>query len=259
MKGLKRVLSTAYALVAYVAFLGSFTALVLASTGLLPALVPPVDGPPRQGVAPALAVDLALVLAFGVQHTVMARDEFKRLLMRIVPAHLERSTFVLASALCAAAIAFWWAPVGGDVWAVQGGTGLALAVQGIALAGFGLVVVASFGFDHFGLFGLKQGGRPVFRTPALYRLVRHPMMLGVLVGVWAAPHMTLGHVVFAASLTAYILVGVQFEERSLLRELGESYARYRSEVPMLLPWPRPSREKAPEGNRVPEAAARDGL
>ncbi len=237
---MKRVLSTAYALVAYVAFLGSFGALVLASTGLLQAIVPAVDGPPRQGVAPALAVDLALVLAFGVQHTVMAREGFKRRLTRIVPEHLERSTFVLVSALCAEAIAFCWAPIGGNVWAVQGGTSLALAVQGIALAGFGLVVVASFAFDHFGLFGLRQGGRPAFRTPALYRVVRHPMMLGVLVGVWAAPHMTIGHVVFGASLTAYIIVGVHFEERSLLRELGESYARYRAEVPMLLPWPRPS-------------------
>jgi protein-S-isoprenylcysteine O-methyltransferase Ste14 len=253
---MKTVLSTAYALVAYVAFLGSFTALVLASTGLLPALVPAVDGPPRQGMELALAVDVALVLAFGVQHTVMAREGFKRHLTRVVPEHLERSTFVLASALCTAAIAFWWAPIGGDVWDVKRGTGLALAVQGIALAGFGLVVVASFAFDHFGLFGLKQGGRPAFRTPGLYRVVRHPMMLGFLVGVWAAPHMTVGHVVFAASLTAYILVGVHFEERSLLRELGESYARYRTEVPMLLPWPRPSREEAGSDNLIPGPAAR---
>jgi protein-S-isoprenylcysteine O-methyltransferase Ste14 len=237
---MKRILSTAYALVAYVAFLGSFAALVIASTGLLPAIVPAVDGPPRQGAGLALAVDLALVLAFGVQHSVMAREGFKRRLTRVVPPHLERSTFVLVSAVCTAAIAFCWAPVGGDVWTVQGGTSLALALQGVALAGFGLVVVASFAFDHFGLFGLAQGGRPAFRTPALYRVVRHPMMLGILVGVWAAPHMTIGHAVFGASMTAYILVGVHFEERSLLRELGESYARYRAEVPMLLPWPRPS-------------------
>jgi protein-S-isoprenylcysteine O-methyltransferase Ste14 len=237
---MKRVISTAYALVAYVAFLASFNALVLASTGLTPAIVPAIDGPPRQSAGPALAIDLALVLAFGIQHTVMAREGFKRWLTRVVPQHLERSTFVLVSALCVAAIALWWAPIGGDAWALPSGTGPALFVQGIALAGYGLVVVASFGFDHFGLFGLKQSGRPAFRTPALYRVVRHPMMLGVLVGVWAAPRMTVGHVVFAASLTAYILVGVRFEERSLSRELGESYARYRSEVPMLLPWPRPS-------------------
>jgi protein-S-isoprenylcysteine O-methyltransferase Ste14 len=236
---MKTVLSTTYALVAYVAFLASFAALVLASTGLMPAIVPAVDGAPRPGVGPALTVDLALVLAFGVQHTVMARAGFKRLLTRVVPPRLERSTFVFVSAVFAAAIAFGWAPIGGDVWAVPGG-GLALAVQGLALAGFGLVVLASFAFDHFGLFGLRQDGPPAFQTPALYRLVRHPMMLGVLVGVWAAPRMTIGHLVFAASLTAYVIVGVHFEERSLMRELGESYARYRTEVPMLLPWPRPA-------------------
>jgi methanethiol S-methyltransferase len=254
--GMKRVLSTAYALVAYVAFLASFAALVLASTGLLPAIVPAVDGQPHQGSGLALAVDLLLVLAFGVQHTVMARGGFKRLLTRIVPEHLERSTFVLASSLCAAAIAFWWAPIGGDAWAVPNGAG-ALAVQGLALFGFGLVVVASYAFDHFGLFGLKQAGRPAFRTPPLYRVVRHPMMLGFLIGVWAAPHMTIGHVVFAASLSAYVLVGVHFEERSLLRELGESYVRYRAEVPMLLPWPRPSGARAPSATLVPGAAAHE--
>jgi protein-S-isoprenylcysteine O-methyltransferase Ste14 len=251
---MKRVLYTGYALAAYVAFLGSFGALVLASTGLFPAIVPAVDATARQGAAPALAVDLALVLAFGVQHSVMAREGFKRLLTRTLPVHLERSTFVLASALCTAAMAFWWAPIGGDVWALDVHTGVALAVQGIAFAGFGLTFVASFAFDHFGLFGLKQGGRPAFRTPALYRLVRHPMMLGILVGVWAAPRMTIGHVVFAASLTAYVLVGVHFEERSLLRELGESYARYRAEVPLLLPWPRPSQTKGSSAGATHDVA-----
>jgi protein-S-isoprenylcysteine O-methyltransferase Ste14 len=248
---MNRVFSTAYALFAYVLFLASFIALELASTGLLPAIVPAVDAPARQGQALALALDLALVLAFGVQHTVMARVGFKRVLTRVVPPHLERSTFVLASALCTAAIAFGWAPIAGDAWTLEGVAGV--AVQGIALAGWGLVVLASFAFDHFGLFGLTQGGAPAFRTPGLYRVVRHPMMLGVLIGVWAAPHMTVGHVVFAASFSAYILVGVHFEERSLLRELGESYARYRSEVPMLLPWPRPSRVSA-----APDRASASG-
>jgi protein-S-isoprenylcysteine O-methyltransferase Ste14 len=243
---MKRVFSTAYALVAYFGFVGSFTALQLASMGLLPAVVPPVDGPPRQGPGAALAIDLALVLGFGVQHTVMARAGFKRLLTRIVPGHLERSTFVLASSLFTAAIVFLWAPIGGDAWVVRG-TGFALATQGLAMAGFGLALAASFAFDHFGLFGLKQEGRPAFRTPGLYRIVRHPLMLGILIGIWAAPRMSVGHVVFAASLTVYILVGVRFEERSLLRDLGETYARYRSEVPMLLPWPRPSRAKSTSG------------
>jgi methanethiol S-methyltransferase len=248
--GMKKVIYNGYALVAYVAFLASFTALVLASTGLLPAIVRGVDALPRQGGGAALAVDLALVLAFGVQHSVMAREGFKRALTRVVPEPLERSTFVLVSALFTAAIALGWAPIGGDVWAMSADGGVAFAVQGVAVAGFGLVVVASFAIDHFGLFGLKQGGGAAFRAPAIYRVVRHPMMLGILIGVWAAPRMTIGHLVFAASMTGYILVGVHFEERSLLRELGESYARYRAEVPMLLPWPRPSRAKGASDGEV---------
>ncbi len=154
---MKTVLSTAYALVAYVAFLGSFAALVLASTGLMPTLVPAVDGPPRLGAALALAVDLALVVVFGIQHSVMAREGFKRSLVRVLPKRLERSTFVLVSALCTAAIAFGWSPIGGDVWTLHGPA--TLAVQGLALAGYGLVVLASFAIDHFGLFGLRRGGR----------------------------------------------------------------------------------------------------
>jgi methanethiol S-methyltransferase len=241
---MKRLLSIAYALVAYLAFLGTFGALVLASTGVWPAMIPAVDGPPHLAAPLAVAIDLGLVLAFGVQHSVMARPGFKRLLTRVVPRSVERSTYVLVSAICVGAIAWFWAPIAGDVWMVDGK--LALIVQGLAFAGFGLTVVASYAFDHFELFGLKQmtDGRPEFRTPSLYRVVRHPMMLGILVGVWAAPHLTIGHVVFAASMTAYIVVGVYFEERGLLRDFGERYAAYRTQVPALLPWPRPSAASA---------------
>lgn len=233
---MKDLVARAYAVVAYLAFVLSFTALVLASTGLAPGLVPSIDAPPRLGAAAAAAWDVALVLAFGVQHTVMARPGFKR----FVPPKLERSTFVLASAVLVAAIAFAWAPIGGDVWSVGDRTGLALAVQAVAVGGFGLALVASFAFDHFALFGLTLGKAPAFATPPLYRVVRHPMMLGILIGIWAAPRLTLGHLVFALALTAYVIVGVRFEERSLLRELGERYASYQAEVPMLLPWPRPA-------------------
>jgi protein-S-isoprenylcysteine O-methyltransferase Ste14 len=236
---MKRLLSIAYALVAYMAFLGSFGALVLAATGVWPAMIQAVDAPPHLAASLAVAIDLGLVLAFGVQHSVMARPGFKRLLTRVVPLHLERSTFVLVSAICAGAIAYCWAPIAGDLWVTEGK--IAVVVQALAFAGFGLAVLASYAFDHFELFGLKQvSDRPEFRVPALYRVVRHPMMLGILVGVWAAPHMTIGHVVFAASMTAYIVIGVHFEERGLQRDFGQRYATYRAEVPMLLPWPRPS-------------------
>jgi protein-S-isoprenylcysteine O-methyltransferase Ste14 len=237
---MKRLFSVAYALVAYIAFVVSLGALVLASTGEAPAMVPAVDGPPQLPTPLALLIDVGLVLAFGVQHTVMARAGWKRLLARVLPPRLERSTFVLASAVCVGALGCFWAPIAGDLWALDGTP--ALLVQALSFAGFGLALAASFAFDHLALFGLRRGpDRPAFRIPPLYRLVRHPMMLGILVNVLAAPHMTMGHVVFAASLTAYILIGVRFEERGLLRDFGERYAAYRAEVPSLLPWPRPSR------------------
>jgi protein-S-isoprenylcysteine O-methyltransferase Ste14 len=236
---MKVLVARAYALFAYLAFSLTFTALVLASTGLVPSIVPAVDGAPRVGAGLALVIDVGLVLAFAVQHSVMARPGFKRLL----PQRLERSTYVLASAVVTGAIAFGWAPIGGDVWRIGGGP--ALAVQALAMGGFGLTLVASFAFDHLALFGLTLGKPPAFATPPLYRVVRHPMMLGVMIGVWAAPHMTLGHVVFAVTMTGYIIVGIRFEERSLLRELGDRYARYCQEVPMLLPWPRPRAHQRP--------------
>jgi protein-S-isoprenylcysteine O-methyltransferase Ste14 len=233
---MNEILSPAYALVAYLAFVGSFVALVLASMGLAPALVPALDGAPRCGAPLAIAIDLGLVLLFGVQHSVMARAGFKRAFARVLPPRFERSTYVLVSAACVSAIAFGWAPIGGDLWAAPG-AGARFALQGLSLAGWGLALASSYAIDHFELFGLKRAARSVFRTPGPYRIVRHPMMLGILVGVWAAPRMTGGHAVFAASMTAYILVGVHFEERALLRDLGERYVRYRAEVPMLVPWP----------------------
>jgi protein-S-isoprenylcysteine O-methyltransferase Ste14 len=248
---MSRIASTQYTLAAYLIFAGSFGALVLASTGLWPALVPPVDSAPRCGAPLALAVDAALVLLFGVQHSVMARAGFKRAFARVLPSQVERSTFVLASAACVWAIALEWAPIGGDVWAARTAAA-GFALQGLSLAGWSLMLAASFAIDHFELFGLKRpADRPIFRTPALYRIVRHPMMLGFVVGVWATPHMTVGHAVFAASMTAYVLVGVHFEERALLRELGDRYAQYRAEVPMLVPWPRGRRAgKAPSLGRL---------
>ena len=123
------------------------------------------------------------------------------------------------------------------------------AVRMVAVGGFAFAGLASFAFDHFELFGLREGRGTQFRIPALYRIVRHPMMLGMLIGFWAAPRMTFGHLLFAVGLTAYILVGVRFEERELVRTFGDDYVRYQASVPSLLPWPRPSkpvRERALE-------------
>lgn len=221
-----------YRVFGYLAFLVTFSALILAATGL--GLVPPIARPQSLPTAAAVALDLALVFFLGLQHTVMARPAFKRR----VPARTERTTFVVASSACVAAIAFGWAPIDGDVWLLHGPA--AWSMTALAFAGFGLAAASTFAFDHGDLFGLREPRTvtPTFAVPALYRLVRHPMMLGMLVGFWATPHMTVGHALFAAALTAYILVGVRYEERDLLRTFGDDYARYKERVPSLLPWPR---------------------
>jgi protein-S-isoprenylcysteine O-methyltransferase Ste14 len=219
----------------YLTFVASFTALMFAATGL--GIVLPLDRPKTLPLTTALAIDVGLVLLFGVQHTVMARPSFKRAIARVLPKSAERTTFVVASSVCVGAIAFAWSPIEGDVWRLAGPA--AIVVSGIAFAGFGLAGASTFAFDHLALFGLRDARDAAFAVPLLYRIVRHPMMLGMLIGFWAAPHMTVGHAVFAAVLTAYILVGVGYEERDLLRTLGEDYARYQATVPSLLPWPRP--------------------
>jgi protein-S-isoprenylcysteine O-methyltransferase Ste14 len=245
---MRKVLSLAFAAFCYLVFLVSFAGLALFTVGLGGGLVPKLDGAVGRAAPMSIAVDLGLVLLFGVQHSVMARPVFKRTLARFVPDHLERSMFVLASALCLMAVVAFWAPVGGTLWKIESASA-AMALQGVALLGYALTVFASFAFNHFELFGLSQAwnfsrGReaaaPEFRLPPLYRLVRHPMMLGILIGVWTTPTMTASHLILAAAMTLYIRVGVHFEERDLVRHFGDRYLRYRAEVPALLPWPRPA-------------------
>jgi protein-S-isoprenylcysteine O-methyltransferase Ste14 len=181
---------------------------------------------------------------FAVPHSVMARRGFKRWWTRFVPAAAERSTYVLVSSLLLALLFWQWRPLPGVVWEVTRPAGRA-ALWALFGAGWGLAVWSTFLTDHFDLFGLRQAfgharGRPPaavgFKAPALYRLVRHPLMLGFLVAFWATPRMTAGHLLFACASTAYILAAVRLEERDLLRAHGEAYRQYQRRVGMLLPW-----------------------
>jgi protein-S-isoprenylcysteine O-methyltransferase Ste14 len=156
---------------------------------------------------------------------------------------VERSTFVLATSLCVALLIVGWAPLSGELWHTKNPIAVAL-LWSVCIGGWLLLLLSTFLIDHFELFGLKQAllrarrVEPVeiaFKTPALYRVVRHPMMLGFLLGFWATPHMTSSHFALATGMTLYILVGISFEERDLLRRFGESYRRYQQSVPMLLP------------------------
>ncbi|MDZ3823145.1 MAG: isoprenylcysteine carboxylmethyltransferase family protein [Pseudoxanthomonas sp.] len=237
----KRMLYFAYGLACYAIFLATFLYAVAFVGGFL---VPTrLDGPPAGPVGTAVAIDLALLAAFALQHSIMARRWFKQRWTRIVPPVLERSTYVLFASL-ALVLLFWqWRPIGIEVWHVEAPLARAALWTAFA-AGWALVLAVTFLIDHFDLFGLRQvwlhlRGRPCapvpFRTPLPYRLVRHPLYLGFLLAFWATPSMTLAHLLFALATTAYILVAIRLEERDLLAEHGAAYAAWRARVPMLLP------------------------
>lgn len=236
--------SWAYAILGYLSFLATIGYLIgfLADLGV-PKSVDRGAGP----LGPALAVDLALVALFGLQHSVMARPGFKRRLAALLPAPLERSTFVLASGLVLALLYWFWRPIPAILWEVGSPAGRTAIWTVYALA-WAVAILATFVLSHPWLFGLSQVAAwrrgeeeaPLdLRTPGLYRLVRHPMTAGLIVAFWATPRMTAGHLILAIGMTVYCLIGTWFEERDLLRILGERYRAYRRRVPSLLPWPRP--------------------
>ena len=194
----------------------------------------------------AVAVNLLLIGLFAVQHTVMARPAFKQRWKEILPEPIERSTFVL----CASAILlflYWqWQPIPAIVWDIRP-PALRTVVVGVSLAGWALLFISSFLIDHFDLFGLRQVTlqlrgkdytQPRFVERSVYKMIRHPLMTGVLLGIWAAPTMTVGHLVLALGLTGYILVGVMFEERDLIRAHGAAYEAYRRRTRKFFPIPK---------------------
>ena len=237
---MSRVLTLGYGALSYAIFFVTF----LYAIGFLGNVLVPksLDSPATDPWQTALAIDLALLSLFAVQHSVMARPRFKRVITRVIPEAVERSTYVLASSL-ALILLFWqWRPLGGVIWDVQYEVGRAALYGGFAF-GWLLVLVTTFVINHFDLFGLRQTwrafrGQPqaglTFVTPVLYRIVRHPLYVGWLFAFWSTPIMTVTHLLFALVTTAYILVAIQLEEHDLMRAHPE-YAEYRRQVPMLVP------------------------
>ena len=196
-------------------------------------------------LAGSLLADAVLLLVFAIPHSVMARPAFKREWTRIVPPAIERSTYVLIASLLLILVFRQWRPIPADAWSLEAPV-LRAILQACGWIGWGTVLVSTFLIDHFDLFGLRQvwlnlQGRPItpasFRTPALYRYCRHPIMLGFIVAFWATPDMSVGHLVFAVATTGYILVAVQLEERDLARLHGAQYEEYRRKTSMILPLP----------------------
>ncbi|KAA9133538.1 isoprenylcysteine carboxylmethyltransferase family protein [Marinihelvus fidelis] len=237
---MKRSLILVYGVLSYVIFFATF----LYAVGFVGNYLVPVsiDGPPQVPLTQALLINLGLLTLFAVQHSLMARPFFKRWLTRYVPRAAERSTFVLASSLALIVLFIFWQPMGGVVWHVENQVARC-TLHTISILGYGIVFVSTFLINHFDLFGLRQvwlnwrkrEETPLeFGTPWLYRLVRHPLYLGFMIAFWAAPTMTIAHLVFALGCTGYILGAIQLEERDLA-DAHPEYRDYRRRVPMLIP------------------------
>lgn len=238
---LKRVLFFAYGTFSYLIFFGTF----LYAIGFIGNFGVPrtLDGAATGPLAISFAIDAALLTLFAVQHSVMARKWFKEWWTRIVPKQIERSTYVLFSSLALILLFVLWRPLGGTVWSVEDPAGR-FVLRSLFAFGWGLVLFSTFLINHFDLFGLRQVWRNLlgqpqgglrFTTPGPYKIVRHPLYVGWLFAFWMTPVMTAAHLLFSIATTAYILLAIQFEERDLVREHGETYEKYRQSVPMLIP------------------------
>jgi protein-S-isoprenylcysteine O-methyltransferase Ste14 len=239
-RSMNRYLAVVYGTLCYILFLVVFLYLIGFVGGLVPQSV---DNALAAPVGWAVLIDVALVTLFAVQHSVMARPAFKKWWTRVVPEPIERSTYVLAASLVLVLLYSQWRELPAVVWEITWQPAR-IAVWTLFWLGWVIVLASTFMINHFELFGLKQvfaawRARPTdetgFRATLLYRVVRHPLMLGFIIAFWAAPTMTAGHLLFATVMTGYILIALQIEEHDLMAALGARYAEYRKRVPMLVP------------------------
>ena len=254
----------AFGVAAYLVGVGALVAAILILLGVLEFTGGPLG---QLSLGPALALDLLLLVSFAVQHSAMARPSFKARWTRVIPAAAERSTYMLATGLVVLLLLLFWQPMPALVWSVEARPARFLLLA-IAAAGWSYLLAASFAINHFELFGLQQvyrvlRGRPVtpapFRVRWMYRFDRHPIMTGMLIGLWVSPTMTVGRLLFALGCTIYISIGVFFEQRTLRRQLGRPYEEYcervRSIVPTLASWrANPQPRIAPISDRSRESS-----
>ena len=239
-----RFVAFLYGVVAYFTFFATF----LYAIGFVGGMVVPktIDTGSQSSATQALVVNLLLMSLFAVQHSLMARKQFKQWWTQYVPKSVERSTYVLLASLTLGLLFWKWHPMPAVIWQI-GNEQVAMAVMALSFVGWLILFTSTFLINHFELFGLHQVANnlagqempaPRFRTPLYYKFVRHPIYLGFIIAFWAAPTMTVGHLLFAAVTTAYIFVGIFLEERDLVDLFGDDYRNYKKRVSMLLPWRR---------------------
>jgi protein-S-isoprenylcysteine O-methyltransferase Ste14 len=236
----RKSLVLTYGVLSYLLFFAVFNYTILFIGNII--VTPSLDSVAETDLLRALLIDLGLLGAFALQHSIMARPAFKRWWTKIIRTEVERSTYVLFSSLLLAAIVMFWQPLGGVIWQITDPLAVGI-IYAVFAAGWAILFLASFQINHFDLFGLRQvwlyfRGKPYthiqFKTPWLYRYMRHPLYVGMMIGLWAAPTMTVAHLVFAVMCTSYIFIGARLEERDL-EDLLPEYRQYKEGVPMFFP------------------------
>ena len=243
-----RIISMAYGLFAYLLGVGSLVLFILFANNHIGVVLPQyaslgIDHANGAPFSNPLLVNLSLIALFGFQHSVMARPGFKKILNQMIPAGLERSSYVLMTAVVTLLLVQHWQPMAGSVWAVENHAGR-LALTSLYYVGWMITFLATYLINHFHLFGLQQSFHPndpdagakTFVTPFFYKLVRHPIQSGIFIAMLATPDMTMGRAVLASGMIVYIFIGLMFEERDLIAEFGDTYRDYKKRVPALLPW-----------------------
>ena len=238
----KSALFLFYGLVAYIIFFATFCyAVGFVSTILV---AKHIDSLPQSPLGYALMVNAALLTLFAVQHSVMARPAFKKWWTRIIPESIERSTYVLLGSSCLIIVFKYWQPVGGVIWHVESES-IQIFLKALCLFGFTIVLISTFLINHFDLFGLRhvwlhftgEKYKPLpFKTPFIYKYVRHPLYMGFMIAFWSTPVMTIAHLLFALMTTAYMLTAIQFEENDLVKQFGARYKAYKNSAPMIIPF-----------------------